>query len=71
MTTILTIALNINVTTDTLVMAKFALMRMNVPLVITNFTRMPHVRTPREPIHANLEKDSKATVKNALKSMSV
>ena len=71
MTTILTVALNINVTKETLVMAKFALMRMNLPLVIPNFTRMPHVRTPRDPIHANVEKDSKATVKNALKSMSV
>ena len=51
---------------DTLVMAKFALMRMNVPLVIPNVTKMPHVRTHRDPIHAIVKMDSKATVKNAL-----
>ena len=71
MTTILTVALNVKVTKDTLVIAKFALMRMNVSLVIPKFKRMPHVHTPRDPIHANVEMDSKATAKNALTSMSV
>ena len=71
MTTILTVALNVKVTKDALVIAKFALMRMNVSLVIPKFKRMPHVHTPRDPIHANVKMDSKATVKNALISMSV
>ena len=50
MTTILTVALNVNVTKDTLVIAKFALMRMNVSLVFPSMsvqkTRTTAIKTP-------------------------